>query len=172
LGECGGKWGKLSIFASQNAHDIRMRFYGDIEAKTDQKGRMFLPSVFRKELQAAGEERLVMRMGIHANCIKIYPESSWNRRMDEMFQKADEWDPVEQEVLRMYMQEVERLTIDANGRILIPAKYLKEAEIDTSVRFLGMNDTIEIWASQNVEKPKLDKEEFAAKLKTIMARKQ
>ena len=31
-----------------------MRFLGNIEAKTDVKGRVFLPAVFRKVLQAAG----------------------------------------------------------------------------------------------------------------------
>lgn len=147
-----------------------MRFLGNIEAKTDQKGRVFLPSVFRKELQASGEERIVMRMDVHQKCLTLYPESAWNRRMDAMFQKADEWDATEREVVRMYMSAVEILSLDGNGRILIPAKYLKEAEIGQSVRFIGMNDTIEIWATQNVETPKLSQEEFAAKLKVIMGR--
>ena len=30
-----------------------MRFLGNSEAKTDAKGRVFLPAVFRKQLQAA-----------------------------------------------------------------------------------------------------------------------
>ena len=38
-----------------------MRFLGNIEAKTDAKGRVFLPSVFRKVLQVSGEESLVLR---------------------------------------------------------------------------------------------------------------
>ena len=39
-----------------------MRFLGNIEAKTDAKGRVFLPAVFRKQLQTAGEEQLVLRI--------------------------------------------------------------------------------------------------------------
>ena len=38
-----------------------MRFLGNIEAKVDAKGRVFLPSVFRKILQSGGEERIVLR---------------------------------------------------------------------------------------------------------------
>ena len=38
-----------------------MRFLGNIEAKTDAKGRAFLPAVFRKVLNASGEESLVLR---------------------------------------------------------------------------------------------------------------
>ena len=36
-----------------------MRFLGNIVAKTDAKGRAFLPAVFRKVLLASGEENLV-----------------------------------------------------------------------------------------------------------------
>ena len=52
-----------------------MRFLGNIEAKTDAKGRVFLPSVFRKVLQASGEELLVLRKDIDQKCLVIYPES-------------------------------------------------------------------------------------------------
>ena len=147
-----------------------MRFLGNIEAKTDQKGRVFLPSVFRKELQASGEERLVMRMDVHEKCLMLFPESVWNAKMDAMFSNADEWDAVEKKVVRMYMEDVEILQLDGNGRILIPARYLKEAEIDSTVRFIGLNHKIELWAPHNLEKPKLSQDEFAAMLKTIMAR--
>ena len=44
--------------------DVRMRFLGNIEAKTDTKGRAFLPAVFRKVLQASGEENLVLRRDV------------------------------------------------------------------------------------------------------------
>lgn len=38
-----------------------IRFLGNIEAKADTKGRVFIPAIFRKQLQAASEERLIMR---------------------------------------------------------------------------------------------------------------
>ena len=46
-----------------------MRFLGNIEAKTDAKGRAFLPSVFRKVLQASGEENLVLRRDVFQPCL-------------------------------------------------------------------------------------------------------
>ena len=77
-----------------------MRFLGNIEAKTDAKGRVFLPAVFRKELVTGGEERLVMRKDVHQRCLVLFPESAWNRRMDEMFRNADEWDELERQAIR------------------------------------------------------------------------
>ena len=55
-----------------------MRFLGNVEAKTDVKGRAFLPAVFRKVLSASGEENLVLRKDVFQACLVLYPESVWN----------------------------------------------------------------------------------------------
>ena len=145
-----------------------MRFLGNIEAKTDVKGRVFLPSAFRKQLQAAGEEQLVLRTDVHGKCLVLYPESAWNRRLDQISAQVSEWDEEEQMVLREFMAEAEILTLDGNGRFLIPKRLLQAAEISQAVRFIGMNDTIEIWAQEKTEKPFMPQAEFASKLKAIM----
>ncbi|HBX19122.1 MAG TPA: cell division/cell wall cluster transcriptional repressor MraZ, partial [Porphyromonadaceae bacterium] len=41
-----------------------LQFLGNIEAKTDAKGRIFIPAIFRKRLQSEGEEFLVLRKDI------------------------------------------------------------------------------------------------------------
>ncbi|UKK48804.1 division/cell wall cluster transcriptional repressor MraZ [Prevotella sp. E9-3] len=145
-----------------------MRFLGNVEAKTDAKGRVFLPATFRKQLQTAGEEQLVLRTDVHGKCLVLYPESAWNKRLDEITAKVSEWDEEEQMVLRAFMAEAEVLTLDSNGRFLISKRLLQAAEIDQSVRFIGMDDTIEIWASEKTEQPFMPQKEFAAKLKVIM----
>ena len=52
-----------------------MRLLGNIEAKVDAKGRVFLPAVFRKGLQTEREESLVMRKDVFQSCLVLYPES-------------------------------------------------------------------------------------------------
>ena len=145
-----------------------MRFLGNIEAKTDAKGRVFLPATFRKQLQAAGEEMLVMRKDIHQKCLVLYPESVWNQRVDALRERVNEWDDESQMVMRQYMKEAEVITLDGNGRFLIPRRYLQMAEIEQAVHFIGMTDTIEIWAAEKAEQPFLSQEDFAAKLKAMM----
>ena len=71
-------------------------------------------------------------------------------------------------VLRQYVSEAEVMSLDGNGRFLIPRRYLQMADIEQTVRFIGMNDVIEIWAAEKAEKPFLSQEDFAAKLKAIM----
>ena len=44
------------------------RFLGNLEAKTDAKGRVFIPAGFRRQLQSASEERLVLRKDVFQDC--------------------------------------------------------------------------------------------------------
>ena len=133
---------------------------------------MFLPATFRKQLQVAGEEQLILRTDIHGKCLVLYPESAWNRRLDEISAKVSEWDEDEQMVLREFMAEAEMLTLDGNGRFLISKRLLQAAGIEQAVRFIGIKDTIEIWAAEKTEKPFLPQEEFASRLKAIMGKQQ
>ncbi len=149
-----------------------MRFLGNIESKTDAKGRVFLPATFRKILQTAGEEVLIMRKDFHAPCLVLYPLSVWNERTDALLEQVNEFDDESKLVFRMYMSEAEELTLDSNGRFLIPRRYLEMAEIKQTVRFIGMNKTIEIWAAEKAEKPFLPQQDFAAKIKNMMAKKE
>jgi MraZ protein len=147
-----------------------MRFLGNIEAKADAKGRVFLPATFRKQLQAAGEEQLVLRTDLGGKCLVLYPESVWNKRLDEISAKMSVWNEKELMVLRSWMAEAEVLTLDGNGRFLISKRLLQAAGIEQGVRFIGMNETIEIWAAEKTETPFLSQAELAASLQSIMSR--
>jgi MraZ protein len=73
-------------------------------------------------------------------------------------------------IFRQFVADVEELSIDANGRILLPKRYLNMADIRQEVRFIGMDDTIEIWAKEKVEKPFMPAEEFGRELEKIMTK--
>ena len=146
-----------------------MRFLGNIEAKTDAKGRVFLPAIFRKVLQAASEESLVMRKDVFQACLVLYPESVWNEQMDTMRMSLNRWNREEQEIYRQFVSDVELVTLDGNGRFLIPKRYLKMAGIEQGIKFIGMGDTIEIWSSAKTEKPFMDPDDFGKALERVMA---
>ena len=145
-----------------------MRFLGNIEAKIDAKGRAFLPAVFRKVLQAGGEERLVMRKDVFQSCLVLYPESVWNEQMDEMRRRLNRWNRQQQQVFRQFVSEVELLTLDGNGRFLIPKRYQRMAEIEQDIKFVGMGDTIEIWSNAKSEEQKMTSEDFGNALEALM----
>ena len=145
-----------------------MRFLGNIEAKTDAKGRVFLPSAFRKQMQSASEGCLIMRKDTYQNCLVLYPENVWNEQMNELRNRLNRWNAKHQMLFRQFVADVEIVTLDGNGRFLIPKRYLKLANIDQEVRFIGMDDTIEIWAKEALEQPFMDIELFGKELNEIM----
>jgi len=148
--------------------EVRMRFLGNIEAKTDSKGRAFLPAIFRKVLQVGGDERLVLRKDVFQPCLVIYPESVWNEQMDALRSRLNRWNKQQQQVFRQFVSEVELLTLDGNGRFLIPKRYLRMADIIQNIKFIGMGDTIEIWSNQKVEEQQMKPDEFGQALEELM----
>lgn len=147
---------------------MKVRFIGNIEARTDAKGRVFLPAVFRKELQASGEGSLVLRKDVFQSCLVLYPASVWNEQMDVLRSRLNRWNATHQQTFRQFVSDAEVMSIDANGRILLPRRYLAMAGITQSVRFIGMGDTIEIWSSEALQTPFMDSAEFGAALETLM----
>ena len=114
-----------------------MRLIGNIEAKIDAKGRAFLPSVFRKVLQTSGEENLVLRKDVFEDCLVLYPESIWNEQTDLLRSRLNRYNAQHQRLWRQFVSEVELLTLDGNGRFLLPKRYLQMASIQQSIRFIG-----------------------------------
>ena len=145
-----------------------MRFLGNIEAKMDAKGRAFLPAVFRKMLQVSGEERLVLRKDIFQPCLVLYPENVWNEQMDALRQRLNRWNKQHQQIYRQFVSDVELVNLDASGRMLIPRRYQQLVGITQEVRFLGVGDTIEIWAGGKESKPFMDAEDFGKALEELM----
>lgn len=163
--KCGELW-RIAYFCSSKAlYRLQMRFIGTIEAKVDQKGRVFLPAQFRRILQTGNEERLILRKDLYEACLVIYPETVWNRRLDELHARLSVWNKAEQRLFRQFVKDVEWLSLDGNGRFLIPKRYLKMASIVQNVTFIGMDETIEVWA-----KEKNDSEAENVNLETEMER--
>ena len=53
--------------------------------------------------------------------------------------------------LRQFVAGAEAVSLDSGGRILIPKRYLEEAGIKNDVRFIGVDNTIEVWNKQDAE---------------------
>ena len=165
VGKCGGKCLSLQL----NFTSIYfMRLFGNIEARIDTKGRAFLPSVFRKVLQAQGEDVLYLRKDAFQPCLVLYPASVWDEEVDSLRKRLNRWNVRQQMIYREYVKDVEMLTLDASGRILFSKRQLEKANIEQAIKFIGMGDTIEIWRSDENEEPFMDPEEFSKALEEIM----
>lgn len=130
---------------------ISMRFIGDYTAKTDAKGRVFLPAAFRRALIAEGEQMLVLRRDVFQKCLVLYPIKVWDKQLEELQNKLNPWNSKDQMMLRQFVADAEQIELDSQGRLLMSKGKLQYAEITTDVRFLALVDRIEIWSKHSFE---------------------
>ncbi len=148
-------------------------FIGKYEAKADIKGRIFVPSNYRKLLISAENERIVMRKDAENDCLIIYPEQVWTEMVNDFKSKLDEWNPTDQLLLMQFVSEAEWLDIDSQGRILLSKKNLQLIAIENSeVLFVGMLNKFAVWSKSKFEQTKMSSAEFNALLKDRMIKPQ
>jgi MraZ protein len=145
-----------------------LQFLGNMEAKADVKGRVFVPALFRKCLQSEGEDYLVLRKDIFQDCLVLYPGTVWEKEIETLRGSLSRWNKEQQQIFRQFVLDAERLEMDANGRILIPKRYFKLVSIETDIRFLGVDNTIEVWSKEKLEKPLVEPREFSSKIEELM----
>lgn len=144
-----------------------MRFAGTVQAKVDAKGRVFVPSAFRRQLAAADAE-LVLRKDVYQPCLVIYPRSVWDNEVDQLSLRLNRWNPAEAMLFRQFLASAETLTVDAAGRILLTKQRLAEAAIDHDLVFVGVDDRVEIWSAERAAAVTQPSADFAAGLETAM----
>ncbi|MBO4827760.1 MAG: division/cell wall cluster transcriptional repressor MraZ [Prevotella sp.] len=147
-----------------------MHFLGNIEAKIDSKGRAFLPAAFRKVLDNGHCAQLVLRKDIHQDCLVLYPDVVWNMQMDVLRASLNRWNKEHQQIFRQFVADAELIELDGNGRFLIPKRYLKMAHIEQSLKFVGVDDTIEIWSNDAGSQPFMEADEFSKAMESIMGK--
>lgn len=162
VGKSGGKSVLLDILRRYD------KITGTIDAKLDAKGRVFLPSDFRKQL-AESDPRLVLKRDVYQPCLVIYPYAVWNAEVDALRARLNRWDPRQAMLFRQFLANVEVFTLDGNGRFLISRKMLDACAItDRTVRFMGVDDRIEVWSVAQSAKLLMSDSDYAESLAKIM----
>ncbi len=102
----------------------------------DAKGRIVIPSKYRDDLGST-----IFAFKAMDGCIRIYPRDEFMRVLEKL--RAGD---VNQIMLRRKISgSAEQLSIDAQGRILLPELLRNKAGISDKVRMVGMIDWIELW---------------------------
>ena len=143
-------------------------FLGKIEAKVDAKGRVFVPSVFRKVFSEEDRERVVVRMEADEKYLVVYPESVWNKQVLDLQSKLNEWDPEDQMRLMQIMSKAEMLDMDSQGRILLQKKNLEMIGAEQDLLFVGMLDRFAIWNPSVFAEKQMPQKDVAERIRNRM----
>ncbi len=151
------------------AQKYMLNFIGKQEAKADVKGRVFIPSAYRKLLPDGEKERVVMRRDPENDYLVLYPIPVWNDMVQELKLNLDEWNPEDQLLLMQFVSDAEWLDIDSQGRILLSKRHLQSIAVEgNDMLFVGLLDRIAVWSKARYEASMQAKTGFSARLKSKM----
>ncbi len=142
-----------------------IEFAGTYSATVDDKGRIVLPSPFKKELGELASESLVIEKNLHRECLDFHPEKFWRKRVEDFKSTLDPFDEDDDALLQFFYQNFVKVGMAPNGRVNIPDTYLKYARLGKNAEFIGMGESIRLVAVGEAEKPVMAKAEFLLKLK-------
>jgi MraZ protein len=119
-------------------------FMGQYEHSIDAKGRAIVPAKYREEL---GDVFYVTRGA--DGCLYLYPQKDW----EALAQKLQSLTSSQQSryIQRQLMASASEMTLDKQGRILIPAKLRGSANLTKELVFVGMINHVEIWDKDTFE---------------------
>ena len=146
-------------------------FIGNIEAKMDEKGRVFIPAGYRKILTDESSLRLVMRRDAENGCLVFFPERVWNERLGTLRAVLDDWNPEDEQILMQYVSEAELLEPDNQGRVLLSKKNTGHLEQKTDLVFVGMLDRFALWSREQYEQARMDQHELAERIRAKMEKR-
>lgn len=150
----------------------KMSFIGQFPVRLDAKNRAFMPAGFRRILQQSESQTLVVRKDYFENCLVVYPAAQWQEEIAKVRAKLNRFDGNQQMVYRKLVSEAQEVQLDSNGRMLLPQALLDKVGIKQDALFVGMEQTIEIWApdiaATESSQPFMSDSDFADNLKKFM----
>ena len=142
------------------------RFRGESHHKVDAKGRVSIPVLFRRVLEAGDPE---WKEGLNPNLVIVYGDHRRNylecytmeaiNEVDEQIEDLPRGS-VERRRLQQLFQGLSFPTsVDDTGRLVLPAKLRAKIDIDNEAFFIAAGDTFQIWKPETYEQDELAKTE-------------
>ena len=160
---------KILYFYIQLDSYTQMVSFSNIYPVTlDGKGRVVLPSPFKKEMGDALELSFVVEKDVYDKCLNIYPHSTWLVKVEQLRRKLNPENPVHSQMLSRYYEEIVKLTMADNGRLNIPDEMLTYAGITKEAVFTGQGSRMRLWEPSRHKASRLSNEEYARLYKELL----
>jgi MraZ protein len=122
-------------------------FYGEYNHSLDSKDRVIIPSRFRELFKDNYSENLFITRGLD-HCLFLFTEEDW-KNQEKKFRNQSFTQSDSRQFNRLFFSGAVDVTLDRQGRILVPNYLKKFAGIKQDVVIIGASDRIEIWANEN-----------------------
>ncbi|HEX9972996.1 MAG TPA: division/cell wall cluster transcriptional repressor MraZ [bacterium] len=119
-------------------------FIGEYLYTIDEKGRVNIPARFRKATAEHADNTYIISQG-RDKCLYIYPMDIYEKKIVEMMDKLSEADPLHRAFMSLQGAKATDASLDKQGRITIPPKFVEFAGIQKDVQIIGAFNRIEVW---------------------------
>ncbi|MFH4354899.1 MAG: division/cell wall cluster transcriptional repressor MraZ [Neisseriaceae bacterium] len=121
-------------------------FNGVQDVSIDRKGRLAIPTKFREILFSLRSPTLCATLK-NRQYLLLYPEDNWAAVREALMNLPISGNRILQQFQQLVLGNMEKLQLDAAGRILIPPRLrnLLEFGLDKEVVLVGRADRLEIW---------------------------
>lgn len=125
---------------------MALMFLGTHVKRTDAKSRVSVPAAFRRQLEAAGDQRIVLVRSLTEPCITAYPMAQWEDRVAHISSLPQSHRAVAL-VKKLQFACAAEVMPDGHGRILLPAALRAHAGIlpSTEVAAVGQGGTFDFY---------------------------
>lgn len=141
-------------------------FLGSFENSFDAKGRVMLPAKYRKLLTSDGTDAKDVKPSIELvvtlsfdNELRVYTSEQFDTYLKGLFanevngeSRFDETDADERRMRAIVNANSATATFDGTGRIIVPAKLRKLAQIDKEALVEGSGEYLAIWDPDRKER--------------------
>ena len=138
-------------------------FLGSYLHQLDEKGRIALPAAFRRN---TGDEALIL-IQKEDPALVLYPNSTWAQKAEKLMDLMDRTPEARNTVLNV-VANAQEVTLDKQGRILIPERQQHAAKLEGQALIIGVINKIELWNPQLFEErtsqPQPEHEQFIRKI--------
>lgn len=126
--------------------DYHVPFRGNFNHTIDTKGRVSLPSEFRKILAGRNENSVVITNYISdgSRCIEGFGLGAWEA-FEQKLREKSRFSPKLQKLENFYLSRASECPIDGSGRILLPNHLRSYAGLEKVVTFTSSIHGFRVW---------------------------
>ncbi|MFQ3307265.1 MAG: MraZ protein [Candidatus Midichloriaceae bacterium] len=126
-------------------------FLSTYEGKIDEKNRVSIPSNFRGIIDQKISKEIYAYSSFINNCIEVCTFERIDKLQD-FLENMDFFSSKKDAIATAVLSDCEPMQLDSKGRVCLPERLIKYAQLDKKVLFVGKGNTFEIWNKVDFEK--------------------
>jgi MraZ protein len=116
---------------------------GEFECRLDDKSRIILPAVLKKQISPDAHDKFVINRGFEG-CLVLYPQNVWDETTAKI-NRLNLFVKENRQFVRAFNNGATPLTLDNQNRLLLPKPLLDYASIGREIILFAYSDRIEVW---------------------------